>query len=156
MLGLPRLAPAYICSMQADFKFLQMKGRIVYTFGLLALAIAIAIAGCGRSEDAYEVTERHTNGTTGMTMARLDVSGMMCAHACGGKIKKELLKVNGVANATIDFEDDRALNFAQVEYDEQVVEVNGLVEAIAGIADGKLYAVQAVEITHFAKETELN
>jgi copper chaperone CopZ len=86
----------------------------------------------------------------------LDVSGMMCAHACGGKIKKELLKVNGVANATIDFEDDRALNFAQVEYDEQVVEVNGLVEAIAGIADGKLYAVQAVEITHFAKETELN
>jgi len=31
-----------------------------------------------------------------------------------------------------------------------------LVEAIAGIADGKLYAVEAVEVTHFAKGAQLN
>lgn len=89
-------------------------------------------------------------------MARLDVSGMMCAHACGGKIKKELLKVDGVANVTIAFEEDRELNYAEVEYDERVVEVDGLVETIAGIADGKLYAVEAVEVIHFAKGAAIN
>lgn len=154
MLGFRRLAQTYICDMQTEYRFLQIKRQIVFVFGLLALAFGFT--GCGESIDSYELTERHTNGTSGMTMARLDVSGMMCAHACGGKIKKELLKVNGVANATIEFEEDRALNYAKVEYDERVVEVNGLVEAIAGIADGKLYAVQAVEVTYFAKGTELN
>jgi len=31
-----------------------------------------------------------------------------------------------------------------------------LVEAVAGIADGKLYAVEAVQVTHFAKGTQLD
>lgn len=154
MLGFRRLARAYIYRMQKEFTLVQIKRHIVFVFGLWVLAMGFT--GCSESADSCEVTERYTNGTSVMTMARLDVSGMMCLHACGGKIKKELLKVNGVANATIEFEEDRALNYAKVEYDERVVEVNGLVEAIAGIADGKLYAVQAVEVTHFAKRTELN
>ena len=77
-------------------------------------------------------------------------------RACGGKIKKELLKVEGVANASIEFEENRDLNYAEVEYDAKTVELSGLVEAIAGIADGKLYAVEAVEVTHFAKGAQLN
>lgn len=118
-------------------------------------ATAYTLTGCGGTAD-YELIERHAPGSSDMTVARLDVSGMMCAHACGGKIKKELLKVVGVANASIEFEENRLLNFAEVEFDERLVELDGLVEAVSGIADGKLYAVEAVQVTHFAKGTQLD
>jgi copper chaperone CopZ len=88
-------------------------------------------------------------------MARLDVSGMMCAHACGGKIKKELLEIPGVANATIDFENSRGVNFADVEYDPGQVSSDQLVAVITQIADGRLYGVDAVQVTHFAKAADL-
>lgn len=118
-------------------------------------ATAYTLTGCGGTAD-YELIERHAPGSSDMTVARLDVSGMMCAHACGGKIKKELLKVAGVANASIEFEENRLLNFAEVEFDERLVELDGLVEAVSGIADGKLYAVEAVQVTHFANGTQLD
>ena len=89
------------------------------------------------------------------TTARIDVTGMMCAHACGGKIKKELLEVQGVANAVIDFELDRDLNYAEVEFDPAQVQVDELVDAVTGIAEGKLYAVESVQLTHFAKAANL-
>jgi len=149
-----RTSPAYICSMHSDILSLHQKKRFVLVGSVLALALGLT--SCGESGSSYEVTENHTAGTSDLTMARLDVSGMMCAHACGGKIKKELLKVEGVANASIEFEENRDLNYAEVEYDAKTVELSGLVEAIAGIADGKLYAVEAVEVTHFAKGAQLN
>ena len=118
-------------------------------------AAAFTLSGCDGAAD-YELVERHASGSSDMAVARLDVSWMMCAHACGGKIKKELLKVAGVANASIEFEENRLLNFAEVEFDERLVELDGLVEAVSGIADGKLYAVEAVQVTHFAKGTQLD
>jgi len=149
-----RTSPAYICSMHSDIPSLHQKKRFVLVGSVLVFALGLT--SCGESGSSYEVTENHTAGTSDLTMARLDVSGMMCAHACGGKIKKELLKVEGVANASIEFEENRDLNYAEVEYDAKTVELSGLVEAIAGIADGKLYAVEAVEVTHFAKGAQLN
>lgn len=154
MLGIRRTSPAYICNMRSDILSLHQKKRFVLVGSVLVFVLGLS--GCGDSGSSYEVTENHTAGTSELTMARLDVSGMMCAHACGGKIKKELLKVEGVANASIEFEENRDLNFAEVEYDAKTVELSGLVEAIAGIADGKLYAVEAVEVTHFAKGAQLN
>ena len=150
-----RTSPAYICGMRSDFLSLHQKKRFVLVGSVLVFR-PWACTSCGDSGSSYEVTENHTAGTSDLTMARLDVSGMMCAHACGGKIKKELLKVEGVANASIEFEENRDLNYAEVEYDAKTVELSGLVEAIAGIADGKLYAVEAVEVTHFAKGAQLN
>ena len=141
--------------MRSDILSLHQKKRFVLVGSVLVFA-PWACTSCGESGSSYEVTENHTAGTSDLTMARLDVSGMMCAHACGGKIKKELLKVEGVANASIEFEENRDLNYAEVEYDAKTVELSGLVEAIAGIADGKLYAVEAVEVTHFAKGAQLN
>jgi copper chaperone CopZ len=154
MLGMRRTSPAYICGMHSNFLSLHQKKRFVLVGSVLVFALGLT--SCGESGSSYEVTENHTAGTSDLTMARLDVSGMMCAHACGGKIKKELLKVEGVANASIEFEENRDLNYAEVEYDAKTVELSGLVEAIAGIADGKLYAVEAVEVTHFAKGAQLN
>jgi copper chaperone CopZ len=103
----------------------------------------------------YKLTEVHEAGLSVKTTARLDVTGMMCAHACGGKIKKELLEVEGVANAIIDFQLNRDLNHAEIEFDPNQVEVAQLVAAVTEIAEGKLYGVDAVQLTHFAKSAYL-
>ena len=116
--------------------------------------VVVCTVGCEQVCD-YQLTEVHEAGPAIKTMARLDVSGMMCAHACGGKIKKELLEIPGVANATIDFENSRGVNFADVEYDPGQVSSDQLVAVITQIADGRLYGVDAVQVTHFAKAADL-
>ena len=121
-------------------------------FGAFAvLTMLIGAQGCS-SECAYEVTEEFEPGSSETSTAKLEISGMMCAHACGGKIKKELLEMPGVANAAIEFETGRELNAAQVEFDPNQVSPDELVAKVAAIADGKLYSVASVQITHFAKE----
>jgi copper chaperone CopZ len=110
--------------------------------------------GCADAGE-YAVSEEYEAGTAETSTAKLEISGMMCAHACGGKIKKELLEIPGVANASIDFESGRDLNAAEVEYDPNAVTPEELAEKVTGIADGKLYAVASVQVTHFAKAATL-
>ena len=136
----------YLCLMFYTLVFFPLP---TFTFLLLLLT-----SSCSETEN-YKITEAHEAGTAVKSTARLDVTGMMCAHACGGKIKKELLEVKGVANAIIDFQLNRNLNHAEVEFDPNQVEVAQLVDAVTNIAEGKLYGVDAVQLTHFAKSANL-
>lgn len=122
--------------------------------GVLFACGSLLLGGCADSEE-YAVSEGYEAGTAETSTAKLEISGMMCAHACGGKIKKELLEIPGVANASIDFESGRDLNAAEVEFDPNTVTPEELAEKVTGIADGKLYAVASVQVTHFAKEATL-
>lgn len=122
--------------------------------GVLFACGTLLLGGCADSEE-YAVSEGYEAGTAETSTAKLEISGMMCAHACGGKIKKELLEIPGVANASIDFESGRDLNAAEVEFDPNTVTPEELAEKVTGIADGKLYAVASVQVTHFAKEATL-
>lgn len=115
---------------------------------------SLMLGGCADSEE-YAVSEGYEAGTAETSTAKLEISGMMCAHACGGKIKKELLEIPGVANASIEFESGRELNSAEVEFDPDAVSPEELAEKVTGIADGKLYAVASIQVTHFAKEATL-
>ena len=129
-------------------QFTGLMGGAMLAYGSLMLV------GCAQSED-YAVSEGYEAGTAETSTAKLEISGMMCAHACGGKIKKELLEIPGVANASIDFESGREFNVAEVEFDPNAVTPEELAEKVSGIADGKLYAVASVQVTHFAKEATL-
>lgn len=129
-------------------QFTGLMGGAMLAYGSLILG------GCAQSED-YAVSEGYEAGTAETSTAKLEISGMMCAHACGGKIKKELLEIPGVANASIDFESGREFNAAEVEFDPNAVTPEELAEKVSGIADGKLYAVASVQVTHFAKEATL-
>lgn len=129
-------------------QFTGLMGGAMLAYG------SLMIGGCAQSED-YAVSEGYEAGTAETSTAKLEISGMMCAHACGGKIKKELLEIPGVANASIDFESGREFNAAEVEFDPNAVTPEELAEKVSGIADGKLYAVASVQVTHFAKEATL-
>ena len=52
-----------------------------------------------------------------------------------------------VASATIDFEKDRKLNVAVVEYDADVVDAEVLVAKVTAIGDG-MYPVHRMAVTH--------
>jgi copper chaperone CopZ len=112
----------------------------------------LSVSSCSSDCCSVEVNEAFEPGNTETSMARLEISGMHCAQSCGGKIKKELLELSGVANANIEFESGRSLNAAEVEFDPEKVSPDELATAVSGIADGKLYEVKSVEVTHFAKE----
>ena len=123
-------------------------------FSLFCFVSGLFLFGCS-AESEYEVTEGFQAGSVATSTAKLEISGMMCAQACGGKIKKELLEISGVANAAIDFESGRELNAAEVEYDPNQVTPEDLASKVSEIADGALYGVVSVQVTHFAKEASL-
>ena len=89
-------------------------------------------------------------GATEKTIAQLEITGMMCEVGCVAKVKKELLAQAGVSNVKIDFEKGREFNFASIEYDPLNCDAKSLSSVVNAIADGKLYGVKSVEVTHFA------
>ena len=125
---------------------------------LLATAVVIAIfitTGCERNIEVYDlvVTEVNEVGELRKTTAKLEIKGMMCEVGCVAKVKKELLEKKGVSNVTVNFESDREIDFATIEYDPKIETIESLTSAVANIADGKLYNVTSVLVTNYVSST---
>ena len=125
---------------------------------LLATAVVIAIfiiTGCERNIEVYDlvVTEVNEVGELRKTTAKLEIKGMMCEVGCVAKVKKELLEKKGVSNVTVNFESDREIDFATIEYDPQIETVESLASVVTNIADGKLYGVPSALVTNYAPST---
>lgn len=121
-----------------------------YLFSIIALA---ALVACSSQPEAVEhhgevpVTRKVVeNADVKKCTAKLAVEGMSCAMMCGNMIKKSLSGVNGVKTANIDFKHENKVDFAEVEFDEEVVTEKELVAAIEKLNDGQ-YKVKSVEIT---------
>ena len=125
---------------------------------LLTIAIIIVVfmtTGCERNSEVYEmvVTEVNEIGELDKTTALLEIKGMMCEVGCVAKVKKELLEQKGVSNVTVNFESDREIDFATIEYDPKIETIESLTSAVTNIADGKLYNVTSVLVTNYASST---
>ena len=118
---------------------------------LLCSMLALTWMSCGGpSADMVPTVyqETHVEGAMERTVAEMSVQGMMCEVGCVAKVRKELLEVPGVATATIDFEKDRSVNVAKVEFDPEVVDAEALVAKVKAIGDG-MYPVERMAVTHF-------
>jgi copper chaperone CopZ len=125
---------------------------------LLATAVVIAVfmlTGCERNIEVYDllVTEVNEVGELNKTTARLEIKGMMCEVGCVAKVKKELLEQKGVSNVTVNFDIDREIDFATIEYDPKIETVESLASVVTNIADGKLYGVTSALVTNYAPST---
>ena len=125
---------------------------------LLSSALVIAvliISGCDRNIEIYDlvVTEVNEVGELSKTTARLEIKGMMCEVGCVAKVKKELLEQKGVSNVTVNFDSDREVDFATIEYDPTIDTVESLASVVTNIADGKLYIVPSALVTNYAPST---
>ena len=112
--------------------------------------VALVMMSCGTTtpppvETLYE--EIHVEGAVEKTTASMSVQGMMCEVGCVAKVRKELLEVPGVASAMIDFDKDRSVNFANIEFDPATVSAEDLVAKVTAIGDG-MYPVHRMAVTH--------
>jgi Cu+-exporting ATPase len=112
-------------------------------------AVMLVFLGCADSPKV-DVHFAEKAAEVEKTVAKIGVEGMMCEIACGGKIRKELSELDGVASASIEFQEGENVNFAMVEYNPERVSEVELMNCINGISDGKLYSVSNMEVTHYA------
>jgi copper chaperone CopZ len=126
--------------------------RFELFFSVLTILILSLLLSCGGEPYKGEIlfSEIAKVGAMEKTIAKLEITGMMCEVGCVAKVKKELLAQAGVSNVTIDFEKGRESNFASIEYDPLNCDAKSLSSVVNAIADGKLYGVKSIEVTHFA------
>ena len=126
--------------------------RFELFFSVLTILILSLLLSCGGDPYTGEIVvlEMAKVGAIEKTVAKLEINGMMCEVGCVAKVKKELLAHAGVSNVKIDFKKGREFNFASIEYDPLNCDARSLPSVVNAIADGKLYGVKSVEVTHFA------
>ena len=56
-------------------------------------------------------------------------------------------------HVTVNFESDREIDFATIEYDPKIETVESLASVVTNIADGKLYGVTSALVTNYAPST---
>lgn len=121
---------------------------------LVYLFLALTFFACGSATPNAESTPATTTNTvvdgTNKTEAILTISGMTCAHGCGGKIQKELQNLKGVVTTSLDFVEDRDVNVVKVEFDPNIVKETDMTTIVNTIADGQYHVVKAEIISHKA------
>ena len=128
----------------------------ISTLITIAAVISVFIStGCETKSQVHDcvVTEVNEVGELNKTTARLEITGMMCEVGCVAKVKKELLEQKGVSNVTVNFDSDREVDFATIEYDPTIETVESLASVVTKIADGKLYGVTSALVTNYAPRT---
>jgi copper chaperone CopZ len=122
---------------------------------LLCIAFSVLLFSCAsnQAESAGEKTQNTiteiVDGTS-KTEVKLAITGMMCAHACGGKIQQDLKAIAGVKSTSLDFIDGREQNVVTVEIDANTIQPEKLSDVVHGIADGKYHVVSMQTIVHKA------
>lgn len=127
-----------------SFKTSFMLNRVFVAFLFVGLLL-----GCNQ-EPPVQVVYMEKTADVEKTVAKIAVEGMMCEIACGGKIRKELSEMEGVASADIDYQEGENLNYALVEYNPQMVNEVELMKCINDISDGKLYNVAEMQVVSYA------
>ena len=129
-----------------------LMNKFTLFFSVLTMISLSLLMNCGGAPYQGEIlfSEVAKVGATEKTIAQLEITGMMCEVGCVAKVKKELLAHAGVSNVKIDFEKGREFNFASIEYDPLNCDARSLSSVVNAIADGKLYGVKSIEVTHFA------
>lgn len=116
----------------------------------LILFFGVALFACqsqGDGKPNVTVQTQTVVGDSAYTMADLAVEGMMCAHACGGKIQQELRKIPGVNQTQLDFIEERKVNVVHVQFDPSITDEQKMIAVVNSIVDGKYTVTGAQRIT---------
>ncbi|WP_432222872.1 heavy-metal-associated domain-containing protein [Flavobacterium sp. TMP13] len=114
---------------------------------LAALAImSIFFIDCKKNESEKispkkEVTEaaiiKKAVAPENLQTASFEIEGMTCAVGCARTIEKELVAMEGIQEATVDFD----TKTATVSFDKNLQNPESLTKAVQASADGKTYKV---------------
>ena len=74
---------------------------------------------------------------TNLQTASFSIEGMTCSIGCAKTIEKELNGLDGVQNATIDFEKKSAI----ISFDKTILKPENITKVVEATGDGKTYTV---------------
>ncbi len=117
--------------------------RFIPSFLIISLS-SLLLLSCKKSETpqtiiASEITSKPNSKTAAAkpAIATFTVEGMTCAIGCAKTIQEKLASMDGVENATVDF--DKKLATVQFDASKQSPEL--LLKAVQETGDGKTYVV---------------
>ncbi len=117
--------------------------RFIPSFLIISLS-SLLLLSCKKSETpqtiiASEVASKPNSKTAAAkpAMATFKIEGMTCAIGCAKTIQEKLASMDGVQNATVDFDK----KFAKVEFDALKQTPALLLKAVQETGDGKTYVV---------------
>lgn len=125
----------------------------MYKF-ILIFSFALLIAACGEKKvvdvNSIEITNTTLKAKAGADkmVAEIKIQGMMCQNACVSKVNKELAEMSCVKNVEMDFDVDREVDIAKVEFDHDQCDAKKMIEKIHSIGDG-MYEVKAVNVIEY-------
>jgi copper chaperone CopZ len=99
-----------------------------------------------QNEAPISITE--LNSEVNKSVAKLYVVGMTCKAGCGGKIEKELQALAGIKMTETLFEENRAENIIQVEFDPTTIEAKRMEQCVEQLMGGQ-YQVQKIEVINY-------
>jgi copper chaperone CopZ len=109
-------------------------------FGILIWMLTLMLAACQTSSSAEnkEITDEDIARTVEAThIAEIEVTGMTCEMGCGGDIRKALRNTGGVSKVDFDFESDRDVNIARVQFDNFTIQQEELRKVISALNKGQ-------------------
>lgn len=109
---------------------------------LFTLAVGSSLllfTGCGGDDAPVEGESGFVENSSvfANTVASLEIEGMHCEMACGGKIEESLNSMSGVASCDIDFDN----KMATVKFDNKVVTKDEMVDIIQNLNSGQFKVV---------------
>jgi copper chaperone CopZ len=111
---------------------------------LLISLSSLLLLSCKKAETpqtiiASEIASKPNSKTAAAkpAMATFTIEGMTCEIGCAKTIQEQLASMDGVQNATVDFDK----KFATVEFDASKQSPELLLKAVQETGDGKTYVV---------------
>lgn len=100
------------------------------------------------SSESKEVTEEVKKEVVANAETNFGLEGMTCAHGCAARIEDKLNKMEGVANAKVDFE----AKTAWVSFDNNVTSEAKFTEMIEELNDNQYKVVKEASTTKVNEE----
>lgn len=117
--------------------------RFIPSFFIISLS-SLLLLSCKKAETpqtiiASEIDSKPNSKTAAAkpAMATFTIEGMTCEIGCAKTIQEQLASMDGVQNATVDFDK----KFATVEFDASKQSPELLLKAVQETGDGKTYVV---------------
>ena len=109
---------------------------------LLIVAFSVVAISCKKENTTVETvaTESPKAIAANPKTASFEIEGMTCKIGCANLIERKLNKLDGVTQATVDFETKTAI----VSYDADKLDQEKLTKTVEGVAGGELYKVSKV------------
>lgn len=93
--------------------------------------------------EAAVTTKKQAINPDKLETASFNIEGMTCAMGCAKTIEKELAEMEGVQEATVDFEKKTAT----VAFDSTLQSPESLSKTVEGTADGQTYKVSNIKVS---------